>query len=57
MDSASCTYGCGTKLEPEDGGYCPSCKEHSNNQVECTKCGALADVGFDGKVDLSTVWK
>ena len=56
MESASCTYGCGTKIEVEHGGYCPVCKDHASNQVECRKCGALADLNDDGTIDTKSIY-
>ena len=50
MDFQTCTFGCNRKVDT-DTGICPECRDHSNNVVECTKCGALGDVDpFTGKV-------
>lgn len=50
-DNASCVFGCGRYIDP-DTGYCPTCGDHSNNQVECLHCGAIANVdSYTGEIE------
>ena len=39
-EEGSCTFGCGSRIHHDEGGMCPTCKEHSANRAECETCGA-----------------
>lgn len=39
MDAeGSCTFGCGSIIQHDEGGICPDCKDHSANRFECPEC-------------------
>ena len=37
-ERGSCLFGCNAHVDP-DTGFCPVCKDHSANRVECETCG------------------
>lgn len=38
--AGSCVYGCGRRIDHEEGmGCCPYCGDHSANEAECETCG------------------